>query len=89
MEYLLYWLFFEFIGCSIARIVIPALSLSQAYVHPLNASPEHFNWLGYRRDEGGRVMISRDVAFIGFTIMIAIFLAIVFSPICSDADSLV
>src|SRR5690349_9178588 len=34
MEYLLYWLFFQFIGCSIARVVIPALSFGQVYVHP-------------------------------------------------------
>ncbi|WP_441237509.1 hypothetical protein [Bradyrhizobium sp. 930_D9_N1_4] len=80
MEYLLYWLFFEFIGRSIARIVMPALSFGQVYVHPLNASPERFNWLGYRRDEDGRVMIARDVAgFIGVIVMIVIFLAIVFS----------
>lgn len=55
MEYLIYWLFLEFIGCSIARHATPALSFGRAYVHPLNASPEHFNWLGYRRDQGGRI----------------------------------
>jgi len=53
MEYILYWLFLEFIGCSIARIVIPTLSVGQVYVHPLNAFPEHFNWLGYHRDHAG------------------------------------
>ncbi|QOG18594.1 hypothetical protein [Bradyrhizobium sp. SEMIA] len=80
MEYLLYWLFFELIGCSIARVVIPALSFGQVYVHPMNASPERFNWLGYRRDEGGRAMVARDVAgFIEFIIMIVVFLAIVLS----------
>lgn len=80
MEYLIYWLFFEFIGCSIARLAIPALSFGRAYVHPPNASPEHFNWLGYRRDEGGRIVVARDVAgFIGFMMMIIAFLAVVLS----------
>ncbi|QIP08513.1 hypothetical protein [Bradyrhizobium symbiodeficiens] len=80
MEYLLYWFFLEFIGCSIARIVIPALSFGQVHVHSLNASPERFKWLGYRRDAGGRVVVARDVAgFIGFIVMIAVFLAIVLS----------
>ncbi|MCK1387355.1 hypothetical protein [Bradyrhizobium sp. 21] len=62
MEFLIYWLFFEFIGRSIARFVIPALSFGRAYVHPLNASPEHFNWLGYRRDQDRRIVVARDVA---------------------------
>ena len=60
MEYLLYWLFFEFIGCSIARITIPALSFGRAYVHSSKASPERFNWLGFRRDGAGRVVTARD-----------------------------
>lgn len=80
MDYLLYRFFFESVGCSIARIVIPTVSFDQVYVHPLNASPEHFNWLGYRRDDTGRVVIARDVAgFIGFMIMTVAFFAIVLS----------
>ncbi|MFZ5717373.1 MAG: hypothetical protein ACOY3N_31475 [Bradyrhizobium sp.] len=79
MEYLLYWLFFEFIGCSIARVVIPALSFGRVYVHSPGVAPEHFNRLGYRRDDAGRVVIARDVAgFIGFMIMVVVFLAIIF-----------
>ncbi|WP_377829719.1 hypothetical protein ACFKHW_09465 [Bradyrhizobium lupini] len=80
MEFLIYWLFFEFIGCSISRIAIPALSFGKAYVGPLNAPPAAFNWLGYRRDEDGRMVIARDVAgFIGFMIMTVVFLAVVLS----------
>lgn len=79
MEYLLYWLFFEFLGCSIARIVLPALSFGRVYVHSPNASQERFNWLGYRRDGIGRLVVARDVAgFIEFMIMVVAFLAIVF-----------
>ena len=79
MEYLLYWLFFELIGCSIARVLIPALSFARVYVHSPSVAPERFNWLGYRRDDAGRVVIARDVAgFIGFMIMVAVFLAIIF-----------
>lgn len=79
MEYLVCWIFFEFIGCSIARMVIPALSFGRAYVHSSKASPERFNWLCFRRDGAGRVVIARDVAgFIGFMIMVVVFLAIVF-----------
>lgn len=80
MEYLIYWLFFEFIVWSIARLAIPAVSSGRAYVHPFNAPADGFNLLGWRRDEDGRVVIARDVAgFIGFMIMIVVFLAIVFS----------
>jgi hypothetical protein len=72
-------LFFEFIGCSIARIVIPTLSFGRAYVHSPNVAQERFNWLGFCRDGAGRVVIARDVAgFIGFLIMVVVFLAIVF-----------
>ena len=78
MEYLLYWLFFEFIGCSIARVVIPALSFGRVYVHSPNVAQERFNWLGFRRDGAGRLIVARDVAgFIGFMIMVVVFLAIV------------
>ena len=79
MEYLLYWLFFEFIGCSIARVLIPALSFGRVYVHSPSVAPERFNWLGYCRDDAGRVVIARDVAgFVGFMIMVVVFLAIIF-----------
>lgn len=79
MEYLLYWLFFELIGCSIARVVIPALSFGRVYVHSPSLAPEHFNWLGCRRDDAGRVVIARDVAgFVGFMVLVVVFLAIIF-----------
>lgn len=78
MEYLLYWLFFEFIGCSIARVVLPALSFGRVCVHSPNSSPERFNWFGYRHDGVGRLVVARDVTgFIGFIIMIVVCLAIV------------
>lgn len=78
MEYLLYWLFFEFIGCSIARIVLSALSFGRVCVHSPSSSPERFNWFGYRRDGVGRLVVARDVTgFIGFIIMIVVCLAIV------------
>ena len=79
MEYLLYWLFFEFIGCSIARVVIPALSFGRVYVHSPSVARERFNWLGFRRDGAGRLIVARDVAgFIGFMSMVVVFLAIIF-----------
>lgn len=78
MEYLIYWIFFEFIGCSIARVVIPAVSFGRAYVHPFNAPVIGFNWLGWRRDENGRIVIARDVAgFMGFMIIVVLFLVFV------------
>jgi hypothetical protein len=76
MEYLIYWLF-EFIGCSLARFAIPAPWSGRAYVHPPITPAEHFNWLGWRRDEDGRMLVARDVAgFIGFMIVI-VFLVVV------------
>jgi hypothetical protein len=78
MDLLLYWFFFEFIGCFVARLTIPVLSFGRAYVHPFGSPPGQFNWLGYRRDESGRMVVARDAAgFIGFMIIVIVFLAIV------------
>lgn len=78
MELLLYWLFFEFIGCSIARLAFPLLSFGRVRVHPIGASTGDFNWLGYRWDEAGHMVIARDVAgFLGFLIMVIVFLSVV------------
>lgn len=75
MDLLLYRLFFESIECSIARLAIPALSFGRAYVDPPSAPAD---WLGWRRDEDGRMVVARDVAgFIGFMIIVVVFLPIV------------
>src|SRR4051794_7593105 len=66
MEYLIYWLFFELIGCRIAQLAIPVLSFGCAYVQPITTPAAGFNWLGWRQDDGGRMVVARDVAdFIG------------------------
>lgn len=49
------------------------------HVHSPNVAQERFNWFGFCRDGAGRVVIARDVAgFIGFMIMLVVFLEIVF-----------
>lgn len=55
MDLLLYWILMEFIGRSVAQLAIPGPE------RPLcsRASPaEDFNWLGFRRDEGGLVVVA-------------------------------
>ena len=76
MDFLLYWLL-DFIGCSVARVVLDFFSFGRAFVDPANTPTGHFNWLGYRRDEAGRILVARDVAgFIGLMIIILFFLIV-------------
>lgn len=58
----LYEAFIEWIGCTVARLVFPLLSLGRVQVKPLNSPPARFNWLGYRRDESGRIEVEATVA---------------------------
>lgn len=76
----LFWFFIDLVGYLVARLAIPLLSFGQAYVHPRNAPLGRFNWLGYRRDESGRVVVAEAAAgFIGFVMIVIVFLAIMLS----------
>ncbi len=73
----LYEAFVECIGCTVARLVFPLLSLGRVYVKPFNSPPQRFNWLGYRRDESGRIELDDSVAgvmglFVVFIVLLAI-----------------
>lgn len=75
---ILYWLAIEFTGYLVARLAIPLLSFGRAYVQPLGSHRECFNWLGYRRDEGGRIEVAVDVAgYIGLFATFLVVLAII------------
>jgi hypothetical protein len=65
------------VGYSVARVSLPFLSLGRIYVEPFLSPHPGFNWLGYRRDENGRIEIEQTVAgFIGFIISLVAFFAI-------------
>lgn len=75
---LLYQIFIEAIGCTVARLALPLLSFGRVYVEPLASSPRQFNWLGYRRDERGRVEVEGTAAgLIGLVIITVVISAMI------------
>lgn len=73
----LYEAFIERIGCTVARIVFPLLSLGRIQVKPRNSSPQRFNWFGYRLDEINRIELEEPLAgilglFLVFIVLLAI-----------------
>ena len=68
----LYWFFVDFVGYFVGRLTISLVSFGRAFARPFGSPPVRFNWLGYRRDESGRIEVAEDVAgYIGLAIMIA------------------
>lgn len=69
--------FFNVIGCTVARLVLPVVSFGGVYVESLITPPARFNAFGYRRDARGRIEIESTVAaFIG--VLIVTIVAVVF-----------
>lgn len=67
----LYYIFIELIGYTVARFALPVLSLGRMYVEPLTSSSRPFNWLGYRRDQSGRIEVEGAAAgLVGLMIII-------------------
>ena len=52
----------EIVGYTVARFALPLFSSGKIYVQPLTVSSGQFNWLGYRRDEHGRIEIESTAA---------------------------
>ena len=66
----IYWIFIDLVGCTVARFVLPAISFGRVYVEPLTSASRQFNWLGYRRDEDGRIEVeSLAAGLIGLAIL--------------------
>ncbi|WP_024514561.1 hypothetical protein [Bradyrhizobium sp. Tv2a-2] len=66
-----------FIGRTVARLILPLLSLGKISVQPLSAPMDAFNVFGYRHDSDGRIEIESTLAgFIGFLLCFAAFLMI-------------
>jgi hypothetical protein len=76
----MHWLFdflAEMVGCPIARLVLPLVSLGKIHVEPLCSPPQKFNMFGYRRDERGRIELDAQVAsFIGIVILVVFILTV-------------
>lgn len=73
----LYEGFVECIGCKVARLVLPLLSLGRIQVKRLNSAPQYFNWLGYRRDELNRIELDEPVAgVLGLCLVFIVLLAV-------------
>jgi hypothetical protein len=60
LMFFLFWFFIDLVGYVVARLTIPLLSFGHAYVHPYRSATGRFNWLGYRRDENGRIIVERE-----------------------------
>jgi hypothetical protein len=71
IESLFYDVMIHVIGCPIARLVLPLLSLNKIGVQPLHSSATGFNAFGYRHDDNGRLEIESTIAgFIGLVILV-------------------
>ncbi|MCS3726498.1 hypothetical protein [Bradyrhizobium betae] len=71
----LYYIFIEFIGRTVARAVLPVVSFGKIYVEPLTSSSRPFNWMGYRRDDVGRIEVEGTAAgLIGLVIITVVVL---------------
>jgi hypothetical protein len=67
----------DIVGYTIARIVLPLLSLGRLSVQPLDAPREAFNAFGYRRDSRGRIELEQTIAgFIGFALCLVAFVVL-------------
>lgn len=71
----LYYIFIQLIGCTVARVVLPILSFGRMHVEPLTSASRPFNWLGYRRDQSGRIEVEGAAAgLIGLLIITLVIL---------------
>jgi hypothetical protein len=52
----------DIVGHTVARFALPLLSFGRIYIQPLTAPPSGFNFLGYRRDQTGRIEIESTAA---------------------------
>ena len=52
----------DLIGYSVARLVLPCLSLGRIYAQPPSSLESGFNIFGYRRDGKGRIEIGSTIA---------------------------
>jgi hypothetical protein len=52
------------------------LTLGRVYVEPLADPSRQFNWLGYRRDEGGRVAVEGTAAGLVGLVIITIVISV-------------
>jgi len=67
------------VGYTVARVVLPFLSLRRVYVQPLSAPRNRFNVLGWRRDDRGRIELEETPAgFIGFLLCLLAFFTLGF-----------
>ena len=62
IAYFIFDVLIGFIGYSVARLVLPCLSLGKVYAEPLSAIDNEYNILGYRHDGHGRIEICATIA---------------------------
>lgn len=73
----LYYVVFQLVGCTVARIALPVLSFGRVRVEPLTYASRPFNWIGYRKDQRGRIEVESATAGLIGLVLIALSVGLV------------